>query len=539
MTSKYTVGELVWAKMKTFPSWPGRVSNTPPKLKKPKNSAGLYCIYFFGSNNYGWIEEKFLIPYEQGKEKLTQLCKTAAFKEAIKQIEAYIDDPKKYEAVFDNSQDEADFKFNELKENEDKPEKPPKPIKKTPGRKRLSTANSSHEAPAKASKPSVSASSILKSNISSSSVLKSSAASSIGKSSLSIIHMEYEDKDDSVSGSRESSYISSNHTGSSRQMAHLWNKPTVTRPLTPPIDLKSISPMLAGKSVTPTSKVIGFLGLGIMGRAMVKNLLHTGHKVVVWNRTRAKCNDFIENGAKMGLAPCEVVDAADIIFSCVPDPHAAREMIFGNCGVLQTMTMGKGYVEMTGIDSECSHDIADAIVEKGGRYLEAQIQGSRLQAEEGSLIILAAGDKNLFQDIASCFSAIGNNCLFLGAVGTATKMNLVLQTINAISMAGLVEAMALADRTGLQKKDVLEILEMTTIASPAMVEKSNAIIMADYSTHTRLTHLQKDLRLALGMAEDLTLPMPVTATANEVLKHAKRLGFGEDDVSALYFRARF
>lgn len=507
MSSKFNIGDLVWAKMKRFPSWPGRVSNIPPKLKKPKNSAGLHCIYFFGSNNYGWIEETFLIPYLEGKEKLMPLCKTAAFKEAIKQIDAYIDDPKKYEAVFENNEDEADFKFNELKENEDKPEKV-KPLKKTPGRKRLNSTIPS-DTPPKALKPTITTTTV-----------------------------DF-DNDDSVGTEPESSSYISNHSVSSRQISSLWNKPQVNRPLTPPINLKNISPILAGKNVSPTNKVIGFLGLGIMGRAMVKNLIHSGHKVVVWNRTRAKCNDFLETGAKMGLAPCEVVDAADIIFSCVPDPLAAREMIFGNCGVLQTMTIGKGYVEMTGIDSECSHDIADAIVEKGGRYLEAQIQGSRMQAEEGSLIILAAGDKDLFQDCNSCFNAIGNNCLFLGAVGTATKMNLVLQTINAISVAGLVEAMALADRTGLQKKDVLEILELTTIASPAMIEKSNSIIMGDYSTHTRLTHLQKDLRLALGMAEDLTLPMPVTATANEVLKHAKRLGFGEDDVSALYFRARF
>lgn len=120
-------------------------------------------------------------------------------------------------------------------------------------------------------------------------------------------------------------------------------------------------------------------------------------------------------------------------------------MVFGNCGVLQanSVSEGKGYVEMTGIDSETSTDIADAIVSKGGRYLEAQIQGSKAQAEEGTLIILAAGERVLFEECQTCFEAIGKNSFFLGDVGNASRMNLVLQMIAGISLAGLSESMAL------------------------------------------------------------------------------------------------
>lgn len=146
-------------------------------------------------------------------------------------------------------------------------------------------------------------------------------------------------------------------------------------------------------------------------------------------------------------------------------------MVFGNCGVLMEISPDKGYVEMTGIDAETSQDIAEAINAKGGRYLEAQVQGSKTHAQEGTLVILAAGDRSLFDDCTSCFDAMGKNSFYFGEVGNASKMNLVLQLMAGVTLAGLAESMALADRAGLQQKDVLEVLELTSLACPAIVDK--------------------------------------------------------------------
>lgn len=98
---------------------------------------------------------------------------------------------------------------------------------------------------------------------------------------------------------------------------------------------------------------------------------------------------------------------------------------------------------MTGLDGDTSQDIADAIVSKGGRYLEAQMQGSRIQAEDGTLIILAAGDRNLFDECQSCFKAMGKNSFFLGEVGNATKMYLILQMMTGVTLGALAESLAL------------------------------------------------------------------------------------------------
>lgn len=218
-----------------------------------------------------------------------------------------------------------------------------------------------------------------------------------------------------------------------------------TRPEPPEIDMQNVSDTLKSKKINPSSLRFGFLGLGIMGSGIVKNLINSGHKVIVWNRTMEKCRKFSEAGAEVAKTPSDVIDRADITFSCVSDPSAARTMVFGNCGVLSSDSLaeGKGYVEMTGIDAETSNDIADGITSKGGRYLEAQIQGSKNQADEGTLIILAAGDRTLFDECQTCFEAMGKNSFYLGDIGNASKMNCVLQMIAGVTLATLGEGLTL------------------------------------------------------------------------------------------------
>jgi len=328
---------------------------------------------------------------------------------------------------------------------------------------------------------------------------------------------------------------------SSAAVSNLLDRPSLARPASPALDMDLVtsSQILREKDIQPSKLNFGFLGLGIMGSGIVKNLLNSGHTVTVWNRTVEKVRDFVEAGAKEALTPSDVIAESDITFSCVSDPQAAKDLVFGNCGVLQEINTTKGYVEMTGMDSDTSQDIAEAISLKGGRYLEAQIQGSKTQAQDGTLVILVAGDRSLFDDCQSCFQAMGKNSFYLGEVGNSSKMNLVLQTIMGVTLAGLAEGMALADRAGLQQKDVMEVLELTGLACPTILGKGKAIIDGGFPTHQPLQHMQKDLKLSLNMGDQLEQPLPLTASANEVFKHAKRLGYGEHDVSAVYIRARF
>ncbi|KAH8394302.1 hypothetical protein KR215_007461 [Drosophila sulfurigaster] len=321
----------------------------------------------------------------------------------------------------------------------------------------------------------------------------------------------------------------------------LLDRPVVTRPETKTIDMNSRSNTLADRDIVASDQIFGFLGLGMMGSTIVKDLIYTGHKVVVWNRTIDKCQPFVEAGAEVKDTPMDVVEAADIIFCCVSDPKGAKDLVFGNCGVLQLKDLrNKAYVEMSTIDPDTSLDIGEGIKQCNGRYLEAQIHGSRQEAAEGMLIILAGGDRSVFEECHSCFKTIAKNTFFLGTdVGNACKVNLILQTILGVSLVGLAEALALADRFSISLNDIIDIFDLTSMKSPLLLAKGKEMAKGDFNPQQPLSHMQRDLRLVLNMAENLDQSMPVTSITNEVFKHTKRLGYSEHDSSAVFVRSRF
>jgi len=528
----FTIGSPVWAKMKGFSAWPGKIDIPPEYLKRPTLKKMMHCVFFFGTYDYGWIPEQDLKPFKEFKDKLSS--KKKGVTRAIDEIEKYI---------------AGGCKASSASIAAEGAETRPTP-KKTPGKKDSSKDSATDDEDAdfdalfSEKKTPVSASGGAKKRNKSSNEGNEATKSKKKKVSSvkdEVLDEDSEEGDENTGSNGESNHFNSRKSASSAVSSFL-DRPYLNRP--PPssptlIDMSATSKVLSEKDIQPSSLKFGFLGLGIMGSGIVKNLLNSGHSVTIWNRTLEKCKDFTKAGAKEALTPGDVIAESDITFSCVADPQVAKDMVFGNCGVLTEINTTKGYVEMTGIDADTSQDIAEAISLKGGRYLEAQVQGSKEQSSEGSLVLLVAGDKSLFDDCQSCFQAMGKNSFYLGEVGNASKMNLVLQLMSGVALAGLAEGMALADRAGLQQKDILEVLQLTGLACPLIVEKGKAIIEGGFPTSHPLKHMQKDLKLSLNMGDQLDQPLPLTASANEVFKHAKRLGYGDHDTSAVYIRARF
>jgi len=517
---KFKISDAVWGKMKGFPAWPGVISMPTDNMKRPAVKSAMHCVRFFGTNDFAWIQEHDIKPYAEFRDKLLGTKKKSkAMIKAVQEIEAHLkskgtnlpelpnipapSDLNDSKAVDTDDPDEADAEFDALLSGG----KTPSTAKKA--KKRTSSTDSESSASA-TKKP------------------KSAKKKSNGTAALD------NDADDSGLFSSQNKKKSGTST-----VSNFLDRPTLDRPASPTIDISTSSQILRDKDIQASTLKFGFLGLGIMGSGIVKNLLNSGHSVTVWNRTAEKKDEFLKAGAKEALTPGDVIAESDITFSCVSDPQAAKDMVFGNCGVLSEINLSKGYVEMTGIDADTSQDIAEAISLKGGRYLEAQVQGSKDQAADGTLVILVAGDKSLFDDCQSCFQAMGKFSFHLGEVGNASRMNLVINLMSGVALAGLAEGMALADRAGLQQKDILEVLGLTGLACPMMVEKGKAILEGSFPPNHPLQHMQKDLKLSLNMGDQLEQPLPLTATANEVFKHAKRLGYGEHDTSAVYIRARF
>ncbi|XP_055929799.1 cytokine-like nuclear factor N-PAC [Argiope bruennichi] len=310
----------------------------------------------------------------------------------------------------------------------------------------------------------------------------------------------------------------------------------------PTFDLHESNEAIKVENVTPSHKKIGFIGLGMMGQRLLKNLLTSNHKVTVWNRTPEKCEEFAKVGAELAHTPSDVVENSDIIFCCVSGPEASKSLVFGNCGILSGLEKSppgsKSYVEMTTLDPTTSINIHEAITSKGGNYLEAAICGSRKPVEDGILLILCAGDKNVFVSCDSCFFTLSKNVYYLGAyVCFASQMNLILSTRVVESPAALLEALDLVERCNLSEASFFEIME--PICSPLLIEKGEAILSRIFKTNTALKYQQRDIISALTFYIDRGHPMSVTTAANEVFERAKLRNYSDRDVSAVYMGTEY
>uniref|UniRef100_A0A8C3N2J0 Cytokine-like nuclear factor N-PAC n=1 Tax=Geospiza parvula TaxID=87175 RepID=A0A8C3N2J0_GEOPR len=268
-------------------------------------------------------------------------------------------------------------------------------------------------------------------------------------------------------------------------------------------------------SITPTDKKIGFLGLGLMGSGIVSNLLKMGHTVTVWNRTAEKCDLFIQEGARLGRTPAEVVSTCDITFACVSDPKAAKDLVLGPSGVLQGIRPGKCYVDMSTVDADTVTELAQVIVSRGGRFLEAPVSGNQQLSNDGMLVILAAGDRGLYEDCSSCFQAMGKTSFFLGEVGNAAKMMLIVNMVQGSFMATIAEGLTLAQVTGQSQQTLLDILNQGQLASIFLDQKCQNILQGNFKPDFYLKYIQKDLRLAIALGDSVNHPTPMAAAANE------------------------
>ena len=278
----------------------------------------------------------------------------------------------------------------------------------------------------------------------------------------------------------------------------------------------------------------GFLGLGIMGSRMAANLLRSNFSVTVWNRNTAKCAPLLALGARQGTSPRDVVERTDITVAMLADPRAAREVCFSADGVLAGISKGHGYIDMSTVDDETAKTIAEAVLKRGGRYLEAPVSGTKKPAEDGTLIILAAGDRSLYEEAEPVFEKMGKKHLYLGEVGQGERMKLVVNMIMGGMFAAFAEGLSLGLKAGLSGLQILEVLDAGALANPMFRVKGPMLLDGDFQTSFPLKHMQKDLRLAVALGDTLGQPLYCAAAANETFKRAIASGFADEDIGAVY-----
>ncbi|MFZ4856214.1 MAG: NAD(P)-dependent oxidoreductase [Desulfuromonadaceae bacterium] len=279
---------------------------------------------------------------------------------------------------------------------------------------------------------------------------------------------------------------------------------------------------------------IGFVGLGIMGSAMAVNLVKAGFQVTVWNRTAEKYPPLVRLGATVALSPRAVTEGSDIVIAMMATPAAVAAVRDGAAGIVAGLIPGKGYVDMSTVDADTSLESSRMAHEKGALFIEAPVAGSRKPAENATLTIMAAGDQQLYDRTLPALEKMGSKILFLGETGHAARMKLANNLVMCGMLTALCEGVALASGCGLDVAQLLEILDSGAVAN-SMFRLKGAQIAAngDFPAAFPLKHMQKDLRLALRLAEEVGQPLFATATINELYKKALAEDLGDDDFAAV------
>nr|KYP58389.1 Putative oxidoreductase GLYR1 [Cajanus cajan] len=270
-----------------------------------------------------------------------------------------------------------------------------------------------------------------------------------------------------------------------------------------------------------------------MGSPMAHNLLKAGVDLTVWNRTKTKCDPLISLGAKYKPSPEEVAASCDVTFAMLADPQSAVDVACGKHGAANGIGPGKGYVDVSTVDGDTSKLISAQINSTGALFLEAPVSGSKKPAEDGQLIFLTAGDKALYETVGSLLDIMGKSKFYLGDVGNGAAMKLVVNMIMGSMMASFSEGLLLCEKVGLDPDVLVKVVSQGAINAPMYSTKGPSMIQSLYPTAFPLKHQQKDLRLALGLAESVSQSTPIAAAANELYKVAKSHGLSDQDFSAV------
>src|SRR6201981_3888323 len=288
------------------------------------------------------------------------------------------------------------------------------------------------------------------------------------------------------------------------------------------------------KRLTADQMKLGFIGLGNMGRRIVKRLLDHGYKVSGYDLDRTKSQALAAQGAVVANNIVELARGADALLSCLTNDEAVRNVYTGPSGVFAATQPGTVVLEMSTISPETSREMNSVATTGGFRMVDVAISGSTPAAEEGTLTLLAGGDQEFALAAEPLFQAFAKQYFLLGGSGSGTAMKLVVNTLLGVGMQAIAEAVVLGEKSGLDRKELLDVLSHTAVVAPAHVGKLARIAANDYTPQFPLHLMNKDFGLILEAAAELRAPMPATEAAFYV--NSEELAVGEEEDFSVVLR---
>ena len=279
---------------------------------------------------------------------------------------------------------------------------------------------------------------------------------------------------------------------------------------------------------------VGIAGLGRMGQPIAANVLAAGFPTVVWNRTPDKAADLLDRGASWAENPAALAATSDVVLSSLADPAAVETVYFGSAGLLDGVRAGTILADLSTVSPVLSRRIAETAAERGATFLDAPVAGSIKAAADGQLGVMVGGDRAAFARCEEVFAAIGKAAHYLGPSGSGATMKLASNAILATIVQAMAEGVALGAKAGLDPADIFAVLGASSAAAPVVTAKAATVTERAYLPATfTLALMQKDLWLALSLANELAVPMPATAIAHDMVLAANATGKSSLDFSAV------
>ncbi len=282
------------------------------------------------------------------------------------------------------------------------------------------------------------------------------------------------------------------------------------------------------KSLTSDQVKLGFIGLGNMGSRIAQRLLDQQYHVHVYDRDSAKAETIAAKGGVVAKNIFELARTADVLLSCLTNDEAVRSVYTGPAGVLSGARPGTTVLEMSTISPESSRELYRLAAQRGIEVMDVAISGSTPAAEQGTLTLLVGGSQDLFRAAQPIFQSVAKQYFLLGGAGSGTTMKLVVNTLLGLGMQAIAEAVVLGEKTGLDRKKLLEVLSKTAVIAPAHLGKLARIAIGDYSPQFPLRLMNKDFELILKAAAKTQVRMPATEAAFYVNSEELAGSDGED-----------
>jgi 2-hydroxy-3-oxopropionate reductase len=278
---------------------------------------------------------------------------------------------------------------------------------------------------------------------------------------------------------------------------------------------------------------VGFVGLGIMGAAMARNLLEGGHELVAYNRTKAKAEALAEHGAEVAGSAGEVAEACGVVITILPGPPEVREVVAGEGGLLESAHEGALIVDMSTSSPALARELHRAAKEKGVGTLDAPVSGGDVGAIDGTLSIMVGGEEDDFERARPLFGVMGETVVHVGGAGAGQTVKACNQVVVALVIEAVSEALVLGSKGGADPEKVAEALSGGLAASRILEVKGEKLLSYNFAPGGKVEYHRKDLGIALAAGREHGAALPVTALVDQMFGALMVKGRGGWDHSAL------